>query len=532
MLCCATTVIALIISFIMYLVRLPSGFIGGTPMTDSQRKIAKKYKKYKIPKKRAPFREFCYPKEFKIQPQQEFLGQYMAPSAKPKTILINHLIGAGKSIAIIEIAEKWKDRGKPLILMPASLIAGFRDELGREELRERYPDFSENSVVIMSFNKFAESSGLKAPILLIDESQNLSNENGEYFNSVMKFIDARLDLSVVLLTGTPIFDNPSELNATARMLRINLGNNKGQLPTPDQVRKKFSGHVSFFAGAPDYTFPEAHINIITCKMSAFQTKWYLSEVEAELKKNGDGRVFSEIANNFCIKSRQRSNIVFPSGLSGDDGLRALTPHIINEKLATYSAKYAKMFKKLGKGRLAFIYIDFTNEYGIASIIKCLKLYGYKDYLKSGVGRKRYSLFTGEQSMKEKGEIRRIFNSRENDNAEKIQIIIGSPAIKSGVNLTRIRDVHVLSPYWNWSHLQQVIGRAIRFCSHKTLPKELRRVEIYIYCAITADYRDGDKITIDNSVDLYMLEIADRKKEEAEPYIKALMDSAVDRGLFQ
>jgi hypothetical protein len=97
---------------------------------------------------------------------------------------------------------------------------------------------------------------------------------------------------------------------------------------------------------------------------------------------------------------------------------------------------------------------------------------------------------------------------------------------------RIRGVHILSPYWNWSRLQQIYGRAVRFCSHKSLPAKMREVEIYIYCAVIHGYRDGDEITPENSIDLYMLNIADKKKEENEPYLRALMDVSIDKLLFQ
>lgn len=525
MLAYLTTLISLLITLVIYAISRDNSFRGGSQMTQLQRDIAVRYKKYKLSKKRIPFKEFCYPKEFKIQPQQAFLGEYMSPKGgipkHGKTILVNHLIGAGKSIVMIEIAMAWAKRGKPLILMPASLIPGFLDEVA-----QRFPNFDASQLNVMSFNKFATSRKITAPILLIDEAQNITNQKGEYFNAISKFIEKRPELSVCLLTGTPIFDNHSELAAYARLMRLDL---PGEF-SPDDVRRVFAGKTSFFAGAPQYTFPEAYINIVKCKMSAYQSKWYLSEVEAERK--GASLVLSEISNNFYIKSRQRANIVFPSGLTGADGLASLSKHIIEDKLATYSAKYAKLFKKIRKGNLAFIYADFTNEYGIASIVKCMKQFGYKNYLEDGPGKKRYAMFTGDQTMKEKADIRRVFNSAENDNAGQLQVIIGSPAIKSGVNLTRVREVHILNPYWNWSHLMQVMGRAIRFCSHKTLPRDMRFVDIYIYCAVSADYVDSDQPDVEKSVDLYMIDMADRKKEKSEPYLKALTDTALDRGLFQ
>ena len=50
-------------------------------------------------------------------------------------------------------------------------------------------------------------------------------------------------------------------------------------------------------------------------------------------------------------------------------------------------------------------------------------------------------------------------------------MLGSPSVREGVSFKRVRQVHILEPYWNMSRYEQVIGRAIRFCSHKDLPIE-------------------------------------------------------------
>ena len=55
-----------------------------------------------------------------------------------------------------------------------------------------------------------------------------------------------------------------------------------------------------------------------------------------------------------------------------------------------------------------------------------------------------------------------------------------PAIKEGVSLLRVKYVHIIEPYWNLSRLEQVIGRAVRFCSHKDVEEDKRIVKVYIY----------------------------------------------------
>ena len=66
----------------------------------------------------------------------------------------------------------------------------------------------------------------------------------------------------------------------------------------------------------------------------------------------------------------------------------------------------------------------------------------------------------------KEEIKYMYNKKENTNGDIIKIMLGSPSIKEGVSLLRTEQVHIMEPYWNISRMLQIIGRAIRFCSHK------------------------------------------------------------------
>ena len=103
---------------------------------------------------------------------------------------------------------------------------------------------------------------------------------------------------------------------------------------------------------------------------------------------------------------------------------------------------------------------------------------------------------------EKDDIYKVITNNKTYYTKKI--IIGSPSIKEGISLLRVRNVHILDPYWNWSRMNQIIGRAVRFCSHKDVPLKDRKVNVYIYIA----YGPNGEKTIDN----YILELANIKNE--------------------
>ena len=537
-------------------------------LDEFQTDALKQYPELKIKKPLPTFEEFCYPKNYAVQKQQKFASEYMKKS-KSRELLVFHKIGAGKTCVAIQIGERFKSKGRILAIMPASLIPGFRNELrsncanneyitnkDRDKLKKLQPGSIEYKEIIVksdelidkiwqiySYNKFATSNKeIIAPLIVVDEVQNLFGQ-GLFYKSILSWIDLNPTARVVIMSGTPLFDSLNEIYPIAKLLRIDTHGSVQRdsitavresihenelVITPENIKDLFSGKVSYFSGAPDYTFPESSIKIKKCIMSKFQSKWYLAQVEAEMGQTGHIKLI-EVSDNFYVKSRQRSNIVYPNGFTDQDGLDALKSSIIRSSLDVYSCKYAALIKKLRKNMLSFVYTAFTGFGGIKALIKCLKVFGYKNFLEDGPGKHRFAIWSGDQTNREKDIIRATFNSSINDNSGQIQIVIGSPSIKEGVSLLRVRHVHILEAYWNHSRLEQIYGRAVRFCSHKTLPKDERNVIIYIYAAICG--QRNKKITPKESIDLYMLEMANKKKEEMAPYILALQEVAVDRLLF-
>lgn len=511
------------------------------------------YAKYKslIPRGKMSFNDFCYPTRYRVQPQQKFAADYMKPRAAPREVLIFHKIGAGKTCLAIQICLRWLNRGKPLVVMPASLIPGFYNELRsqcagelfisaaeREKLATLEPGTAEYKELVrrsdaaidavittMSYNKFNDGAPA-APIIIIDEVQNINNTTGTTFRSATKWIEKHPAASVVIMSGTPIFDSPNEIGGLARLLR------RRAPASPEEVADIFAGAVSYFAGAPAHTYPSVTISIKQCVFSPFQAKWYKSQTEAE--RRGANLRTHEVANNFYIKSRQRSDIVYPHGLGGRDstGLAEMTAAHLTTNLATYSAKLAAMMKKLRRAELSFVYSSFTTT--LAVITKALDADGWSDFATAGPGRKRYAVWSGDTPASGKDAIRATFNSAGNDDGSKLRVVLGSPSIKEGVSLLRLRSIHVFESYWNHSRLEQIYGRGIRYCSHKTLPRDERNVHIYIYAGVTrrvtaAEMRTGVDPTV--SVDMYMLWMADKKRAECAEYIDALVDCAVDKFLW-
>lgn len=524
-----------------------------------QKLIANKYKQYKITKNPS-FRELCFPKEYQLQKPQLFVSQFINKKTPYKGLLVFHKIGAGKTCAAIRIAEEWNK--KVIVVLPASLIGNFYKELRSEctgdnyvskKDREILKDLSSNeyeAVIekihnkidekydIYSYNKFVDLLKNKKikfdnTLLIIDEIQNVISEKGEFYNTIYKnILKAPKSLRVVLLSATPIFDKPSEIALTLNLLRpkveLPIGNdfietfitkqkNNYIMKNKKIFEKLTKGLISYYPGAPEYAFPEKQIKIVKCIMSNYQYQTYSAIVSQE---KTDFKDILKLPNNFLIGPRIISNICFPYRLTGEEGYTKFN----GKNLEKYSCKIFKILSKIKKtSGTVFIYSNFKKYGGLATLIKVLEINGYSNVINNGTGKNRYAVWTGDEKLENKEMIKDIFNKKENYNGCLIKIILGSPAMKEGVSLLRVRSVHILEPYWNVSRLEQVIGRAVRFCSHKDVDKDNRVVKIFLYLACSPKKEP--------TVDQHIYKMALEKDSLINQFYDVLKRNAVDYYLF-
>lgn len=545
-----------------------------------QKKINRKFGKYTIPKKKKTFKQICYPKEYKLQKPQQFVGQYINPKTPYKGLLLFHKIGSGKTCSSISIAEQWKKHRKIIVVVPASLIGNYFDELRtpcagnayitqpeRHILANHHPLDAEYRAVIkrsnirinkhyqiISYNKFVslyedDQMKLRNTLLIIDEVQNMVSEKGKFYTALYNAIhEAPASLRTVLLSATPMFDKPVELALTMNLLRLPF-----ELPTGNEFNKMFiktttsrrgnvtktaknldifkervRGYISYYRGAPPYAFPDSEIRYVKSKMSPFQYKSYLAVLEKEQKQGKYGfrsGQITKLPNNFFIGTRVISNIAFPNKDINEDGYDSLTNHHMKiPNLKKYSIKFYKIMKKIKRASgTIFIYSNFKEYGGLKTLVKILESHGYSNYKDYGEGKSRFAVWSGDEKNSLKDEIKAVFNNPNNMKGNKIKIILGSPSIAEGVSLKRVQQVHVLEPYWNHSKLMQIIGRAIRYCSHKDVPLEKRLVKVYIYLA-----------TYDNeyTVDQYIRQLANNKNKLIQEFATAMKEIAVDCTLFK
>jgi hypothetical protein len=197
-----------------------------------------------------------------------------------------------------------------------------------------------------------------------------------------------------------------------------------------------------------------------------------------------------------------------------------------EEFYSCSCKITRMiFNSFSSKGPLIMYSNYVRMEGLEIIKLYLNYFGYSSFKdKSGKDYYRYTEFHGSISMEERNRNKKFFNVKENKDGKVIKIILISPAGSEGISLLNVRQVHVLEPYWNEVRIDQLIGRAIRQCSHADLPMKERYVDIYRYIAI----RKNNKETTDENIQ----NLANRKNELIESFLTTLKEIAVDCELFK
>ena len=110
-------------------------------------------------------------------------------------------------------------------------------------------------------------------------------------------------------------------------------------------------------------------------------------------------------------------------------------------------------------------------------------------------------------------------SKENKDGELIKVILISRTGSEGIDFKNIRNVHILEPWHNMNRNEQIIGRAIRDCSHKDLAFQERNVEIYLYGTnLESDYE---------AVDVFLYRNCERKSRQIGIITRLMKEHSVD-----
>jgi hypothetical protein len=234
----------------------------------------------------------------------------------------------------------------------------------------------------------------------------------------------------------------------------------------------------------------------------------------------------------------------------------------------YSPKYAQMLEDIeGSPGTVLIYSQFRTMEGLGIFSKVLDNEGYKEIVvrktedgyilddpsvfDSMYDGKRYvvfnsdriktniliNLFNGSFSLLPDSilqglptEYLQAKDSQLYGKLAKIMMITQSGA--EGISLKNVRRVLIMEYFWNSVRINQVIGRAVRACSHEMLPLNERNVQIFTYImSFTKKQMEKDFTlrTLDKELttDQHILQMATKKDYIVNQFLNMLKASSFD-----
>lgn len=247
----------------------------------------------------------------------------------------------------------------------------------------------------------------------------------------------------------------------------------------------------------------SNLNAYAEKLKFFMEKFksYLEKKQIEDEKNGH-TIEKDIYD--CINS----NITF-------NEFNEKKRSELYKALYLSSCKYTNaIFNILRSKGPGLVYANYVKMEGLEL---------FKIYL-SKFGIEKIVEFHSEIDLEKRYEGMKKLNSKDNLDGNIIKLMLISAAGVEGLNLRNIRHVHIIDPYWNETRITQVIGRAVRFCSHVDLPVNERIVNVYRYHSV-----GKGKIPL---VDTYIENYAKKKQETENSFLDAVKEVAVDCVLYK
>lgn len=563
--------------------------------------------------------EMC---EFQKTNYQHFVSQYISEYSPYRSLLVYHGLGSGKLCSAITIAEAFLQNhrlyedGNVWIVSKKALKGSFEQEvfkmvtlLGPEFMRDQctgesyyklIPDRAKLSTdklsaritkVIKSrykffgYEKFANRiqewtedgtlpEKIQNKIVIIDEAHNIrSGLDGDkkIIEPIVQFIEHGKNNRLVLLTATPMYNEPEELLWLLSLLCMNDKNDllsPYRLPvlnetTYELIARLSRYYISYVRGTNPFTFP-MRITPAMLNIPVLKEKWTKPIVDGLVPSvlRGTQLEYIKQASKNKISAallRQLNNIAYTKVLTvkettfteGKEGLYSLFKKregtgfqleymnpdqpILDpafQQLQNYATKFHTLSEMLpGSVGKVIVYSNFIwgGLVPLAIMLEHLglKRYGEQDILFMANKTKEarfpkgssYCILAGDSELMGNTKIDTLLA-----NIDNVKVVLMSPIAGEGLTFKNIREMHILDPWYHLNAIEQAIGRAIRNCSHAALDVTERNVSVFLHTTV---YPSGSKET----EDLHAYHIAADKQAQINKLDQIVKENAMDCGMY-
>ena len=376
---------------------------------------------------------------------------------------------------------------------------------------------------------------------------------------------------LVLLSATPMFNEAIEIDWIINLLRWNHGLsslkhsqwfNKRENTWASPISKskqlfiqKIRGFVSYIRGENPYTFPR--------RLYPSKSQYEIYENKGlTMVKTAISPEFETTINEIVAKGDSFATNSIQNTVSVQQKLVEIGEDWTPEVAQIWSPKIWTAYNALTKSKGPVFVFSQYLKHGIYEMARVLERMGWKStntkraFLSDEESKRRskdpfcwankcrrsqipkssnkpftqakFCLVDGSTSNANIYRSLEIMNDAKNADGSKCAVIIGSKVIEVGVSMKRIRQVHILDPWFHLLSMEQVIGRAIRNKSHIDLPVKQRNVQIFLHMVSSenASFSNIDKRLYDLGVSKLTM-ISSITKLLAENAIDCSLQSSIN-----
>lgn len=511
--------------------------------------------------------------------QQIFTSRFLSPHTLYRSLLLFHSMGTGKSrSAILTIEEAIDSRlfKRGIIFSSSGTISkNFQDEIlktfphkyykrsrttGGGDVLDRDPalvnislkyEFTTFSTFIKKVKELPKEKRIEYYsncVLVFDEVHNMVSKTlgNDIYEDYHTFLHDLENVKILLLTGSPMLN---EVHESAKLLNLILPMDNqleiknfettylGSSDKNKMFKNIIKGYVSYLREEidPNITIiEEGKINEPLTKMkttdvtmSQEQTEGYDKAYKEDKNKtkadeSGSDDDLKE-KSSFFPNSQQASLFSWNNkyGVEIESEVKKIKTEIskgntIKDKLSIlkiYSSKYADIIRKIidSPPGISFVFCRFVRGSGLILFGELLRIFNIT-FL---------NLSTSTNIQKDIDTL----NKPGNKFGDVYKVVLGSQLISEGYTFKNIVNIFIVSPFFNYSRVEQAIYRGIRFLSQADLIKAQGKVTVSIYKYINIP----NSKTV--SVDLRMYEISEDKDKKIQAVKRLMMESSVDCHLY-
>lgn len=365
---------------------------------------------------------------------------------------------------------------------------------------------------------------------------------------VLQYVVRHSDnLKLLLLTATPLYNSREEIVDLMNLCRLNDSRPTFAVsdifPNERINDKKLvsltRGYISYVRGEDPRTFPlqmyptiegasgkdfkyeklDDTIMVCVSKMSDAQysllkTRMKSTDIDSS-KRMISSFVFSQNAKGPFAFDNSNFYLLFGNKLPFTQPTLKNRESMFQKKnMRRYCPKYATLLDHVENSHgIVFIYTEFmaTGAYSIAMMLEengfirhSLQqpvLQNPSKYSRRGTSnsKRKYILF--DSSLQSNvGALLDIVNSPRNKNGDEIKVIIGTKRVEQGISFKNVRQIHIMTPWFNMNRMKQIIGRGVRTYSHQMLPSEKRNVTLFFHISRYQKSAKGEIVSPD--LDMY------------------------------